>query len=147
MTVCFSPKSAFLGVAALILAGSSIVGSDVNVRDYGAIGNGKNDDTAAIGRAFEGVSVAGGTVYFPCGTYVVTSGFEVKTSHTLVTGDRECATLKAAGNNSFIVLRIMGRGLGAAQKLVHAEQWSQIAPNLHAASGKSHQCSRRYGHH
>jgi polygalacturonase len=37
----------------------------VNVRDEGAKGDGKTDDTAAIQRAIDAVGGAGGTVYVP----------------------------------------------------------------------------------
>lgn len=48
-----------------------IAGSYVNVIDYGAIGDGTTDDTAAINAAL--TAAAGSTVYVPAGTYVVTS--------------------------------------------------------------------------
>ena len=41
----------------------------VNVRDYGAVGDGVTDDTMAIRRAVRAVG-QGGTVYFPAGEYV-----------------------------------------------------------------------------
>lgn len=43
----------------------------VNVQSYGALGDGSTDDTAAIQAALAAVA-AGGTVYFPRGTYLVT---------------------------------------------------------------------------
>jgi len=52
---------------------SMITGAVINVLDYGAIGNGIADDTAAITAAVTAAS-AGSTVYFPVGTYKVTSG-------------------------------------------------------------------------
>src|SRR5580698_1884180 len=42
-----------------------------NVRNYGAVGDGKTVDTPAINRAIEAVAAAGGgTLVFPAGTYV-----------------------------------------------------------------------------
>lgn len=42
----------------------------VNIRDYGAAGDGKTLDTRAINKAIEAAAEAGGgTVYFPAGTY------------------------------------------------------------------------------
>lgn len=42
----------------------------VNVRDFGAVGNGTTDDSVAIQRALD--AGAGGQVFFPIGTYLVT---------------------------------------------------------------------------
>jgi hypothetical protein len=47
-------------------------GAIFNVRDYGAIGNGRADDTGAIARALAGAVRHGrGTVFFPAGTYAI----------------------------------------------------------------------------
>lgn len=43
-----------------------------NVRSYGALGNGSNDDTAAIQAAINAAQVNGGTVYLPAGRYRIT---------------------------------------------------------------------------
>lgn len=45
----------------------------VNVKDYGAYGDGTHDDTAAIQLALDDVPSTGGTVYFPTGEYKVTA--------------------------------------------------------------------------
>ena len=48
--------------------------SDItSVKDYGATGDGGTDDTTAINNAFQHVVTNGGTLYFPEGTYKVTS--------------------------------------------------------------------------
>lgn len=44
-----------------------------NVKDYGALGDGSTDDTAAIQAAIDATEAAGGTVYFPPGTFVFTT--------------------------------------------------------------------------
>jgi hypothetical protein len=45
----------------------------LNVKIYGAVGDGVTDDTAAIQAAIDGVSDAGGIIYIPTGDYKITS--------------------------------------------------------------------------
>src|SRR6266702_4440519 len=45
----------------------------INVKTYGATGNGSTDDTTAIQNAINAVSSSGGTVLLPAGTYIVSS--------------------------------------------------------------------------
>lgn len=44
----------------------------VSVKDFGAVGNGVTDDTLAISKALDAI-LTGGRLYFPKGTYVVSS--------------------------------------------------------------------------
>lgn len=57
---------------------SMIQGQYTNVLDYGATGNGTTDDTSAIQAAV--TAAAGGPVYFPAGTYVISSTINWKTT-------------------------------------------------------------------
>lgn len=45
----------------------------VNVKDFGAVGDGVHDDTVAIQAAISSLENSGGTVFFPLGTYIVSS--------------------------------------------------------------------------
>jgi hypothetical protein len=60
---------------------SMIEGQYVNVLDYGVDNTGGSDTTAAIQSAIN--AAAGRTVYFPAGTYVVTSTLSYKTPPTM----------------------------------------------------------------
>jgi hypothetical protein len=62
-------------VIEVALGNSSAVSDRVNVRDYGATGDGGTDDAAAITLAIAAAS--GRTLYFPAGTYVVYSALIV----------------------------------------------------------------------
>jgi len=56
-----------------LLGGQSafaVAANNINVRNYGAVGNGLTDDTAAINAAFA-TCASGDSVYFPPGTYLV----------------------------------------------------------------------------
>ena len=55
----------------------------INVKDYGAVGDGLTDDTAAIGAALSATSVAGGEVYFPAGTYIISHELTIPRAVTL----------------------------------------------------------------
>lgn len=59
---------------------SMIDGTPANVLDFGAVGDGSNDDTAAIQAAIDAVVAGGGgSVYFPTGTYKLTDTLVVDT--------------------------------------------------------------------
>ena len=48
---------------------SMIDGAVVNVKDFGATGDGTTNDTVAIQAAIDSLAATGGTVFFPTGTY------------------------------------------------------------------------------
>jgi hypothetical protein len=63
---------------------SMVVGAPVNVLDFGAIGNGTTNDTAAIQAAINfAFAAGGGEVFFPVGTYLVTSMLEMRNEVSL----------------------------------------------------------------
>lgn len=85
-----------------------------NVRDYGAAGDGSTDDTAAINRAISdgnrcgadcgSTSVLGAMVYFPAGTYLITTPI-VQLFYTQFVGDATSRpTIKGASTFSGIAL-------------------------------------------
>jgi hypothetical protein len=83
--------------------------SVINVKQYGAAGDGATDDTAAIQAAIDAVPAAGGTVTFPAGTYIVapkkTVGIVIKSN------------LRLAGSGTASVLKIKDH-LGDWQRLL-----------------------------
>jgi Pectate lyase superfamily protein len=60
---------------------------NVSVKDFGAVGNGIADDTAAIQAAITAVAIAGGSVLFPAGTYNITSPLKTFSNVALVGTD------------------------------------------------------------
>jgi hypothetical protein len=98
-------------ITAAQLANGSVTGAQrtdliFNVLDYGAKGNGVNDDTAGINAAIGLASIAGGTVYFPQGTYLVSSQITISSSLIVLRGEgKGSGVIKAAigfGTNSII---------------------------------------------
>jgi hypothetical protein len=61
-----------------------IEGASVNVKDYGAVGDGVTDDTLAIQAAIDAVATTGGTVFIPKGNYSTSGTLYIKDSVILV---------------------------------------------------------------
>ena len=59
----------------------------VDVRDHGAVGDGKTDDTAALQAALDAVGPGGGTVLIPAGRYGVSGTLLVRHHNVTVTGE------------------------------------------------------------
>lgn len=74
----------------------------INVKQYGAIGDGTTDDTAAIQAAINAVPSNGGVVYMPAGRYKVTSALSITVDNTTLlgagTGQRSGATQSGHGS-------------------------------------------------
>lgn len=68
-----------------ITAGAAQGVNQFNVKDYGAVGNNVANDVTAIQNAINAAAVAGGTVYFPPGTYLINSGTGLTISGVAVT--------------------------------------------------------------
>ena len=56
----------------------------VNVKDFGAVGDGVTNDAPAIQNALEYVKTTGGTVYIPSGTYYVNTNLKIYSNTTLL---------------------------------------------------------------
>ena len=87
-----------IGTGAVSRTYSSKVGESFSVKDFGAIGNGITDDTSAIQATINAVNVAGGgEVFFPRGTYKITSALVMDTG--IYT---QGISLRGVGRNSII---------------------------------------------
>lgn len=80
-----------------VVAGAPL--GSLNVRSFGAKGDGSANDATAIQAAITACSTAGGgVVYLPPGTYKVTSPLEHKNFVSLVGSGADSCTLRASGN-------------------------------------------------
>lgn len=68
----------------------------VNVRDYGAVGNGSADDTDAIKAAIG--TTGGKIVFFPAGTYLIQHMIRVPSNTTLIGAGMGATKIKAAAS-------------------------------------------------
>ena len=76
-----------------------ITGAPVNVKDFGAVGNGSTDDTTAMQAAITAVATTGQGLYIPAGTYRITSVL-TSTGHLNMFGDGEKSVLDFSGITS-----------------------------------------------
>ncbi len=85
-----------------VINASSVPGPVFNVKDskYGATGDGTTDDTTSIRAAIAAIPASGGTLFFPCGTYIITkpaenAALKINASNITIRGpNRDCAILK-----------------------------------------------------
>lgn len=73
-----------------------------NVKDYGAYGNGTNDDYASVNAAVQAAAASGGCVYFPQGKYRI---------NTLITVALGANDVVFRGDGDATVLQMYGVGL------------------------------------
>lgn len=69
------------------VASSAGTNTFINVKSFGAIGDGSHDDTASINSAIASIPANGATLYFPAGTYKITSTLINMPSYTTLLGD------------------------------------------------------------
>ncbi|AUG75220.1 hypothetical protein CFP65_0241 [Kitasatospora sp. MMS16-BH015] len=100
-----------VGAAGEAQAGSATGPDWFNVKDYGAIGDGTTDDTAAVQRALDAAAAGGGgTVYFPVGQYRVVPGtgtpaLALKGNGIKLLGaGAKAATLVKGGNGTLLAI-------------------------------------------
>jgi len=70
----------------------------VSVKDFGAVGDGVADDTAALQAAVDAVSALGGAVNFPAGTYNITAPLKVSSGVALVGQDASACVISKSTN-------------------------------------------------
>lgn len=120
------------GVATItVTSGSSIY---FNVKDYGAVGDGSHDDSAAVRAAMAAaVAAGGGTVYFPNGTYVLSAEI----------GEFWCINL--AANVTFLgqsrdgAILLLAPHTGNSVRMFYVQSTDSTISTLTIDGNKSHQ--------
>lgn len=97
---------------------SRLIDSIINVKNFGAVGNGNTDDSTFIQNAIDYVaSIGGGTVLFPSGTYLVANNIILKNNVNLL-GIKGSSELLF--NDSFI-----GKKPNNPNKVYHPAMWNE----------------------
>lgn len=85
---------------------------DVNVRWYGAVGNGTANDTTAMQAALDDVNdLAGGVVTVPAGSYLITTKLSVY-AYTTLQGDGFASQIVAGGAINMVEVPTVGSSSG-----------------------------------
>ena len=91
------------GTGAVARTTASKLQEKVSVKDFGAVGDGTTDDTAAINAAIA-ACVNGKTVFFPNGNYKITASITLPSNTTLMGDGRNFGTtITPVGCAAFVV--------------------------------------------
>jgi hypothetical protein len=112
----------------------------VSVKDFGAVGNGVDDDTSAIQAAL----TAGDTVYAPAGTYKITSGLVIPTGGRFV-GDGVGQTIIAAAISSGIAISVGGAATSTSSSSVEKMSLTNVGGSTTGTVGVQVLDNTRYG--
>ena len=85
----------------------------ISVRDFGATGNGTTDDTAAIQAAINAAGTVGGAqVFFPSGTYKISSALTMSSTAVVLVGASRYGTTITQATANAKILNISGNFCG-----------------------------------
>jgi len=88
-----------------------------NVKDYGALGNGTKDDSDSIQNAINAAGVAGGTVYFPVGDYLITKTLTITRPDVTLLGDNLRASMIVTASPTITMVSISGIDTARVEKI------------------------------
>jgi hypothetical protein len=80
-----------------------ITGAPVNVKDFGAAGDGSTDDYAAIQAAVDSIS-SSGTIFFPAGNYTISAHISIVNKAILIEGNN--ATITTTATSDYTILYV-----------------------------------------
>ncbi|MDF2670555.1 MAG: hypothetical protein K0R67_2861, partial [Paenibacillus sp.] len=110
---------------------------EVNVKHFGAVGDGVTDDTVSVQQSLDSLPQGGGTVLFPVGTYLITRSLSVKTDNVTIIGSGRASKLiytyeQTSGDNSFTAsLLAFKSGIrGVTVKDLHLQYTGPYYPNF-----------------
>jgi hypothetical protein len=94
------------GIGATARPALGKLGETVSALDFGADSTGATDSTAAIQAAINAVQLTGGTVYFPAGTYKISSALTISSGFVSLVGSGRLSTLITTTSTTANILTI-----------------------------------------
>jgi hypothetical protein len=85
--------------------GLNTINGTVNVKDFGAVGDGVADDTEAINAAMASISSTGGTITLPRGVYRTTSTITIATDNLSLVGEGSFGNFPSGGATDGTTIR------------------------------------------
>ena len=140
-----SPQKQQLATPAVV-PGSSTVGR-LNAKDFGAVGDGKADDAAALQRAIDVAQTLGEALYIPGGCYSISAPLRVHCK------DPFCAMDTDAYNTTMYPLVMQGAGMYLTHIVARADAprlqailffESRLLPLVHPGAQPEFNCSRHH---
>lgn len=120
------------GIGAVARTAQGKMRDFISVKDFGAVGDGSNDDTAEIQAAIDaaaayGVGYTGATVYFPPGRYKISSSLTLPGSQFVsLLGSTKASTLLWFGGNN---LPMISMDDGTDESKIYIEKLSFLKGN------------------
>ncbi|WP_282941735.1 right-handed parallel beta-helix repeat-containing protein [Paenibacillus sp. RC67] len=75
----------------------------LNVKDFGAVGNGYDDDAPYIQSAIDAAAAKGGAVFIPSGKYFISRGLLIRNKVTLIGAGAEHTVIRAGNADMFML--------------------------------------------
>ncbi len=96
------------GIGAVPTTVQAKLRQSVSVKDFGAVGDGSNDDTIAIQYAVDACQLSGASLYIPTGTYKTTSSINITARLHLYGDSAQTSTIISTANEAIIVTVLAG---------------------------------------
>lgn len=120
---------------------SAADGSVVKVADYGASGDGKTDDTAAIQAAIN-TAASGDTVLIPDGIFIITRAIELKPDIKISGASQSNSIIRFEGESTSSLINLAGASNVELTSLTLDGNMKDIANGIYAENGSGHKLHR-----
>jgi hypothetical protein len=93
------------GTGAVTRSVQSKLRDTINVKDFGAVGNGSTNDTAALQAAID-ATPAGGVLYFPPGNYITSAALQINRAITIQGAQKNFSVILCLANDGIVINKV-----------------------------------------